>query len=68
MVQITPVRFSYYGVLYSPTKLFYAGYSLSIMIIVTGSAKTRHNRTSLNLQYKALNTLGAYLHIVEKIL
>ena len=26
---------------------------------VTGSAKTGHNCTSLNLQYKALNTLGA---------
>ena len=25
---------------------------------MTGSAKTGHNRTSLNLQYKALNTLG----------
>ena len=35
---------------------------------VTGSVKTGHNRTSLNLQYKALNTLGAYLHNVEKIL
>ena len=37
-----------------------------VMIIVTGSAKTGHNRTSLNLQYKALNTLGAYLRIVKK--
>ena len=35
--------------------------------IVTGSVKTGHNRTSLNLQYKALNTLGAYLRIVKKI-
>ena len=38
---------------------------------VTGSAKTGHNRTSINLQYKALNTactLSAYLHIIEKIL
>jgi len=33
---------------------------------VTGSAKTGHNRTSLNLQYKALNTLGTYLCIVKK--
>ena len=33
---------------------------------VTGSAKTGHNRTSLNMQYKALNTLGAYLRIVKK--
>jgi len=33
---------------------------------VTGSAKTGHTRTSLNLQYKALNTLGAYLRIVKK--
>ena len=33
---------------------------------MTGSAKTGHNLTSLNLQYKALNTVGAYLHIVEK--
>ena len=30
---------------------------------VTGSAKTEH---SFNLQYKALNTLGAYLCIVKK--
>ena len=32
---------------------------------MTGSAKKGHNRTSLNLQYKALNTLGeifAYLN------
>ena len=35
-------------------------------LYVTGSVKTGHNCTSLNLQYKALNTLGAYLHIVEK--
>ena len=28
---------------------------------VTGSAKTRHNRASLTLQYKALNTLGEIL-------
>ena len=35
-------------------------------VYVTGSAKTGHNRTSLNLQYKALNTLGAYLRIVKK--
>ena len=28
---------------------------------VTGSAKKGHNRTSLNLQYKALNTLGEIL-------
>ena len=33
---------------------------------VTGSTKTGHNRSSLNLQYKALNTLCAYLCIVEK--
>ena len=32
-------------------------------VFVTGSAKTGHNRTSLNLQHKALNTLGAYLRI-----
>jgi len=31
---------------------------------VTRSTITGHNRTSLNLQYKAL---GAYLHTVEKI-
>ena len=39
----------------------------SCAVIVTGSAKTGHNRTSLNLQYKALNTLGTYLRIVKKI-
>jgi len=33
---------------------------------VTGSANTGHNHTSLNLLYKALNTLSAYLHIVEE--
>jgi len=40
---------------------------LSLQLFVIGSVKTGHNRTSLNLQYKALNTLGAYLHIVEEI-
>ena len=30
-------------------------------LIVTGSAKKGHNRTSLNIQYKALNTLGEIL-------
>ena len=35
---------------------------------MTRSAKTEHNRASLNLQYKALNTLDACLHIVAKIL
>ena len=40
---------------------------LQVILYVTGSAKTGHNRTSLNLQYKALNTLGAYLRIIEKI-
>ena len=33
--------------------------------IVTGSAKKGHNRTSLNLQYKALNTLGEILAYYE---
>ena len=32
-----------------------------ILAYVTGSAKKGHNRTSLNLQYKALNTLGEIL-------
>jgi len=45
----------------------YLDLSISIQN-VTGSAKTGHNRTSLNLQYKALNTWGACLHIIEKIL
>ena len=31
------------------------------ILYVTGSAKKGHNRTSLNLQYKALNTLGEIL-------
>ena len=35
-------------------------YCLSLLF-VTGSAKKGHNRTSLNLQYKALNTLGEIL-------
>ena len=34
---------------------------------VTGSAKTGHNHTSLNLQYEVSKTLGAYWYIVEKI-
>jgi len=38
----------------------------SFLSYVTGSAKTGHNYTSLNLQYKALNTLGTYLHIIKK--
>jgi len=38
----------------------------SYAVIVTGSVKTGHNRTSLNLQYTALNTLGTYLRIVKK--
>ena len=36
------------------------------LVNVTGSAKIGHNHTSLNLQYKALNTFGAYLRITEK--
>ena len=36
-------------------------------IYVTGSAKTGHNRTSLNLQYKALNTIGKIIRIIKKI-
>jgi len=38
-----------------------------VSLYVTGSAETGHNRTSLNLQYKALNTLGKYLRIIKKI-
>ena len=34
---------------------------------MTGSAKTGHNHTSLNLQYKTLNTLGACLRINPKL-
>ena len=33
---------------------------------VTGSAKTRHNRASLNFQYKALNTMGEILAYFKK--
>ena len=33
---------------------------------VTGSAKTRHNRASLNFQYKALNAMGEILAYFEK--
>ena len=32
----------------------------------TGSANTRCDRTSLNLQYEVLKTFGAYLRIIEK--
>jgi len=39
---------------------------VKLVTYVTGSVKTGHNCTSINLQYKALNTLGAYLYIVEK--
>ena len=46
----------------------YSHVSKTSIEYVTGSAKAGHNCTSLNLQYKALNTLGAYLYIVEKIL
>ena len=35
--------------------------SKSLETYVTGSAKKGHNRTSQNLQYKALNTLGEIL-------
>ena len=33
---------------------------------VTGSAKTRHNRASLNFQYKALNAVGETLAYFKK--
>jgi len=33
---------------------------------VTGSAKTRHNRTSLNFQYKSLNVMGEILKYFKK--
>ena len=33
-------------------------YGSNVLLYVTGSAKKGHNRTSLNLQYKALNILG----------
>ena len=33
---------------------------------VTGSAKTQHNRTSLNFQYKALNVMGEILAYFKK--
>ena len=33
---------------------------------MTESAKTRHNRTSLNFQYKALNTMGKILVYFKK--
>ena len=36
-------------------------YIVQVWSFVTGSAKTRHNHASLNLQYKALNTLGEIL-------
>ena len=32
--------------------------NLAFTVYVTGSAKKGHNHTSLNLQYKAFNTLG----------
>jgi len=35
-------------------------------INVTGSAKTRHNRASLNFQYKALNSMGEILAYFKK--
>ena len=35
-------------------------------IFVTGSAKTRHNRASLNFQYNALNTMGEILAYFKK--
>ena len=34
---------------------------------VIGSVKIGHNHTSLNLQYKALKTLGAYLCTIKNI-
>jgi len=34
---------------------------------VTGSAKIRHNRASLNFQYKVLNAMGKYLRILKNI-
>ena len=34
---------------------------LNPVTYVTGSAKTRHNRANINLQYKALNTMGEIL-------
>jgi len=49
---------------YEPYMESYKG-GPTVITIVTGSAKTGHNCTSLNFQYKALNTLGTYLHIVS---
>ena len=37
------------------------GFHSAEFTIASGSAKKGHNRTSLNLQYKALNTLGEIL-------
>ena len=38
-----------------------------ISTILTESAKTRNNCSIINVQHKALKTLGAYLCIIEKI-
>jgi len=38
----------------------------SVLRYVTGSAKTRHNRASLNFQYKALNVMDKLLVCFKK--
>jgi len=38
-----------------------------VLLNVTGSAKTQHNRASQNFQYKALNIMGKYLRILKNI-
>ena len=50
----------------STWRSLHKAYLFRHLVYVTGSAKTGHNRTSLNLQYKALKTLGAYWRIIEK--
>ena len=48
----------YFLVLYEFNCAMYHAFKPFTVSFVTGSVKTGHNHTSLNLQYNALNVLG----------